>query len=237
MFAQAYTRDWQFGFAADLEDADVQAAMKDAGLGLITLGGDYYGNYVFVYGFKDLKVPILAATGNHDKCSKVAAADNIKDGKCAYGFRWNNVGFIVVNTQKKLADQDGMIEGLMKKYQADDKLDHIVTVQHKPAVTGPNEHHLEKEANGFKAFYIEMGQKYPKFTLALAGHNHNYLECKPSGQDVTFITDGTGGRDPYPLGKKMDDNCGNGLSGSKYNGFSIVNVGPDSISSRHVNVG
>jgi hypothetical protein len=49
------------------------------------------------------------------------------------------------------------------------------------------------------------------------------------------VTDGTGGRDPYPWGSSTDDNCDSQLTGSKYDGFSLFEVIGSEISGKHLN--
>jgi hypothetical protein len=231
---------WDFCVAGDLTSTAVRDKMKAQDCKVHVLTGDYYGaEDKFVGGFKEKGVPVAAACGNHDDCAEVAKEDNINGDKTNYGIRMKNVGFIVVNTENKIAKQTAEVERLMKKFQLDENIDHIVAAQHKVAVTNSGAHHGEDEVKGDREMYTTMADKYPKFDMLLQGHNHNWLVCKPDKPDITVITEGTGGRKPYPLGSSFkDDNCSGGLTGSKYNGYTIVTVsldGSSSLSYKHVN--
>lgn len=228
---------WEFCATGDITSKTVMNKMKAYDCKVDVLLGDYYGKEsTFVAGFKETGVPLLAACGNHDTCSKVIKYDNIKTGdKTFYGFRWNNVGFLILNTEQSISSQKAASEKVLAKWQNDTAIDLIVLAQHKPAVTNSGAHHKETEAKGYRQQFDLWHQQYPKIKLALSGHNHNFLVCEPTTPNMLFITEGTGGRTPYPIGALGDDNCGQGLSGSKYNGFTIIDVNGNAFTYKHVN--
>ena len=230
---------WEFCAAGDITSKTVMNAMKNYNCAVDVLLGDYYGKEsTFVQGFKESGVPLLAAVGNHDTGSKVIKYDNIKTlDKTFYGFKWNNVGFLVLNTELSISSQRPEGDRLLSKWQADPSINLIVIAQHKPAITNSGAHHTESEAKGYRQEFVNWQANYPKFQLALFGHNHNYLVCQPKVPNVIAITEGTGGRTPYPIGQIDDkeDNCKNGLSGSKYNGFTVIDVQSNGFNYKHIN--
>jgi predicted phosphodiesterase len=219
---------WQFAAVGDITNKGVISAVKANNPEVIVLLGDYYGKEsTFVKGFVSSTIPVLAACGNHDDCKKVAANDNIKGDSVTYGFRHKGVAFLILNTEESISSQKVRAEGLFKKWQADPAIFSIVSAQHIGAITTSSAHHKESEAKGYRAFFEDMAVKYPKFDMLLQGHNHGYQVCEPVTPDITVITEGTGGRSPYPWGSARDDNCNTNLSGSKYTGFTLLNVAPN----------
>jgi hypothetical protein len=236
-YASAQTPTWDFCIAGDLTSTAVKDKMKALDCKVHVLTGDYYGKEdTFVGGFKEKGVPVLASCGNHDDCTEVSKQDNIVGDKTNYGIKYKNVGFIVVNTENKISKQEPEINRLMDKFQKDPTINHIVVSQHKATITNTGAHHGENEVSGDRELYTKMADQYPKFKYLFQGHNHGYQKCEPVSPDITVITEGTGGRTPYPWGSGTDDNCHDNLSGSKYTGFSIATVSPDSISIKHINV-
>ncbi len=216
---------WQFAAVGDLTNKGVITTVKANNPEVIVLLGDYYDKEsTFVKGFVSPGIPVLAACGNHDDCSKVAANDNIRGDMVMYGFRHKGVAFLILNTEESISSQKVRAEGLFKKWQEDSSIFSIVVAQHKAAITTSSAHHKESEAKGYRTFFESMATKYPKFDMLLQGHNHGYQVCDPVTPDITVITDGTGGRTPYPWGSARDDNCNVNLSGSKYTGFTLFNA-------------
>lgn len=229
---------WQFAAVGDIECNDtgknVAEGMKSTDAGLHILLGDIgYGEAQCVFDYFQGGVKILAACGNHDDCGQV---EKLSGHPSTFGFVHENVAFQIVNTETSISSQEKLVENNFKEWQADPNIGTIVVVQHKPAVTNPSAHHPESEIEGFRDFYVDLKDKYPKFTLLLQGHNHGYQVCEPNSPDITVVTDGTGGRDPYPWGSSVDDNCDSDLSGSKYNGFSLFDVIGNEISGKHFNI-
>ena len=128
------------------------------------------------------------------------------------------------------------MEANFERWQSDPNINSIVIAQHKVTVTNPSAHHKESETEGYREFYADMKEKYPKFKLLLQGHNHGYQICEPDSPDIIVVTDGTGGRESYSWGSSVDDNCDVSLSGSKYNGFSLFGVTGGEISGRHFSI-
>jgi hypothetical protein len=178
-------------------------------------------------------VKVFGVCGNHDQCAEL---EKLFGHPNTFGFIHENVAFQLVNTETSISSQMNSIENNFKEWQDNPNIENIVVVQHKPAVTNPTAHHPESEIEGFRDLYIDLKNKYPKFTLLLQGHNHGYQVCKPDSPNITVVTDGTGGRDPYPWGSSTDDNCNVNLSGAKYNGFSVFDVVGNEITSKHVNL-
>lgn len=229
---------WQFAAVGDIDCNDtgkkVGEGMKSTDAVIHILLGDIgYGQAkcVFDY-FQEQGVRILAACGNHDDCGEIA---DLSGHPSTFGFIHENVAFQIVNTETSISSQEKQIESNFKNWQADPNIGTIVVAQHKPAVTNPSAHHPESEIEGFRDFYVDLKDKYPKFTLLLQGHNHGYQVCKPNSPNITIVTDGTGGRDPYPWGSSTDDNCDSQLTGSKYDGFSLFDVTGSEISGKHLN--
>jgi Icc-related predicted phosphoesterase len=226
MFQNA--KAWELCTVGDLTDKAVLNKMKAYNCSIDVLLGDYYGKEsTYVKGFVEPGVPVLAACGNHDDCDNVGHNDNIKGDQVNYGFRWKGIGFLILNTEESINSQKAKAEGLLTKWQNDNNITQIVIAQHKPAITTPGAHHKESEAKGYRAIFEQWADKYSKLDLLLAGHNHNYLVCKPDKPGVLAITEGTGGRSAYPIGSSFDDGCekSTSLSGSKYNGFSVIEMG------------
>jgi len=238
------TAPWQFCTVGDITSEKVVNAVKgNTNCSAVVLLGDYYDKESkFVGGFKTPGVPLMAACGNHDDCDNVARNDNMAGGALNYGFRWKDTGFLILNTDESISSQKAKTELLMKRWQNNTGINHIVVAQHKAAITNPDAHHKESELKGYRSFFTEMQQKYPKFQVLLQGHNHNWMTCKPDSPKILVITDGTGGRKPYPLGSQFDDGCGKdtALTGSNHNGYTMVNLNGLSgkiIDYEHVDVG
>ncbi len=235
----ASTYGWQFAAVGDIECNDTGEKVADGmiatGLEVNILLGDIgYGKEkcIFDY-FNGSRAEILAACGNHDGCPKV---EKLSGHPSTFGFIHENVAFQIVNTETSISLQEKEIENNFKEWQADPNIGNIVVAQHNPAVTNPSAHHPESEIDGFRNFYEDLKDKYPKFTLLLQGHNHGYQICEPDSPDVTVVTDGTGGRESYPWGSSVDDNCDQSLSGPEYNGFSQFEVTDSEISGRHFSI-
>ena len=230
---------WQFAAVGDIECNDTGKSVAEGMMATdseinILLGDVGYGEEecVFDY-FQEQGANLLAACGNHDDCGEL---EKLSGHPSTFGFVHENVAFQLVNTETSISLQEKEIENNFKEWQADPNVATIVVAQHNPAVTNPSAHHPESEIEGFRDFYVDLKDKYPKFTLLLQGHNHGYQICEPDSPDVTVVTDGTGGRDPYPWGSSVDDNCDSDQSGSKYEGFSLFDVIGNEISGKHFNV-
>lgn len=236
---------WNICTVGDITSEKVLIAVKNyASCSIIVLLGDYYDKESkFVGGFKQPGVPVLAACGNHDDCDNVARNDNIAGDALNYGFRWKDTGFLILNTDESIGSQKAKAELLMKRWQNDSSIKHIVVAQHKVAITTPDAHHKESELKGYRTFFTDMQAKYPKFQVLLQGHNHFWQSCTPDKPPLLVITDGTGGRKPYPLGDKAnyDDGCNakTAISGNNYDGFTVINLnGPTGkIEFQHYNIG
>ncbi|HEY7111172.1 MAG TPA: hypothetical protein VH415_17220 [Nitrososphaeraceae archaeon] len=238
VFHGSYVFAWQFAAVGDIDCNDtgkmVAEGMKATDAFIHILLGDIgYGQEecVFEY-FQEQGVNVLAACGNHDECGEL---EKLSGHPSTFGFVHENVAFQIVNTESSISSQEKQLQADFKKWQADPNIGTIEVAQHKPAVTNPSAHHPESEIEGFRDFYVVMKEKYPKFTLLLQGHNHGYQVCKPDSPSITVVTDGTGGRDPYPWGSSTDDNCDSQLTGSKYDGFSLFEVIGSEISGKHLN--
>jgi hypothetical protein len=239
IFYTSHAYGWQFAAVGDINCNEtgngVAEGMKATDADIHILLGDIgYGEEecVFDY-FQELGVKVLAACGNHDECGQL---EKLVGHPSTFGFTHENVAFQIVNTEASISSQESQIETNFREWQADPNIGSIVVAQHNPAITNPSAHHPESEIEGFRDFYVDMKDKYPKFTLLLQGHNHGYQVCKPDSPNITVVTDGTGGRDPYPWGSATDDNCDSELSGSKYDGFSLFDVIGSKISGRHFSV-
>ena len=230
-------QSWMFAAVGDVTDKNVATKMKATAAEVHILLGDYYGKEKTVLpAFLETGVTNLDACGNHDDCKKVLKYDGMKFSGYPIGFSHKNIGFLILNTEDSISKQKTKAEVILKSFQNNSSIDSIIIAQHKPAITGPQEHHKETEAKGYREQFVIWKQQYPKFQMAIFGHNHNYLVCKPTNPKIIAITDGTGGRTPYPLGTTMDDGCGQGLSGKQYNGFTLFNVTNEGIQFKHINV-
>jgi hypothetical protein len=230
---------WQFAAVGDIECNNTGNDVADGMMATdseinILLGDVGYGEEqcIFDY-FKGSGVKILAACGNHDDCGEL---EKLSGHPSTFGFVRENVAFQIVNTETSLSSQEKEIENNFKEWQADPNINSIVIAQHQVTITNPSAHHPESETEGFRDFYVDLKDKYPKFTLLLQGHNHGYQICEPDSPDIIVVTDGTGGRESYSWGSSMDENCDISLSGSKYNGFSLFGVTGGEISGRHYSI-
>ena len=215
---------WKFAAVGDIEckgAAKVASAIKQGGSTVVILLGDlgYSKTSKCVKdAFTSVGLSTKPTVGNHDKESDIKKVWNI--AKTIQTYKVNNVRFLSLNTELAAADQKSKVQGLLNKYENATDIDFIIPFEHKPFVTNPSAHHKESEAKGFRATFLPMFTAISKIPLVLFGHNHNYLDCNVN--NIKFLTIGTGGRDPYPLGSTMDDNCRNGISGT--NGFLEVEV-------------
>jgi len=233
----SFANAWQFAAVGDVTDKNVASKMKATAAEIHILLGDYYGKEKTVLpAFLETGVTNLDACGNHDDCKKVLKYDGMKFSGYPIGFSHKNIGFLILNTEDSISKQKTKAEVILKSFQNNSSIDSIIIAQHKPAITGPQEHHKETEAKGYREQFVIWKQQFPKFQIAIAGHNHNYLVCKPTNPKIIAITDGTGGRTPYPLGATMDDGCGQGLSGKQYNGFTLFTVTNEGVQFNHINV-
>jgi hypothetical protein len=101
-------------------------------------------------------------------------------------------------------------------------------------VTNPSAHHGENEAKDFRKNLIPLFASNGKVELVLAGHNHGYQQCSDDKTGIEFVTAGTGGRDPYKWGSKMDDHCRNNISGT--DGYLEVEVINNTMTGQFVNL-
>ncbi len=230
---------WQFAAVGDIECNDTGKNVADAMMATnsevnILLGDIGYGEEkcIFDY-FNGSGDKILAACGNHDDCGEL---EKLSGHPSTFGFVHENVAFQIVDTETSISSQEKEVENNFREWEAAPNIGAIVVAQHNPAVTNPSAHHPESEIDGFRDFYVDLKDKYPKFTLLLQGHNHGYQICEPDSPDITVVTDGTGGRESYSWGSSVDDNCDISLSGSKYNGFSLFEVTDTEISGRHFSI-
>jgi predicted phosphodiesterase len=226
-------RNLAFDAVGDITDVKVCDAVKKNPKSVIVLLGDYYGETSGVVKcFKQANKKVIVVVGNHDSCSSVR-----KFNPCTYSYVRNGVAFQTIDTNQKsisqTTTQGKIVEENFKKWQADPEIYLIVVAIHKTAIVNNDSHHndaqVNKEIKGLRAFLTYLANTYQKFNLLLEGHDHKFLVCKPDNPKILVWIDGTGGRDPYPMGKSTDDGCqiDKGLSGSKYNGFSEIRVYDD----------
>jgi predicted phosphodiesterase len=171
----------------------------------------------------------LPTVGNHDKTSDVKKVWGKGDSVGTY--QTNNVRFLSINTEMSIKDVKSKVNSLLNKYKNDTTINFIIPYEHKPFVTNKGAHHSESDAKGYRTALVPLFVNNGKVQLVLFGHNHNFLQC--SSNNISFITIGTGGRDPYPIGSGTDDNCHNGITGTDgyieldVNGVSMVGVWKD----------
>lgn len=226
----ALAASWKFAAVGDIQCKDAAkyaAAIKNAGINITVLLGDLgYGttSKCIKSAFTSAGISTKPTVGNHDKESDILKVWGIS--KIIQTYKVKNIRFLSLNTELSASVQKSKVQGLINKYENDTSIDFIIPFEHKPFVTNPSAHHKESEAKGFRATFLPMFVAASKIPLVLSGHEHGYQECKVSG--ITFIIAGTGGRDPYPWGSVMDDNCHNNLSPVK--GFLEVEVnGPEMV--------
>ena len=239
IFGGSSVYGWEFAAVGDIECNDTGNDVADGMMATdseinILLGDIGYGEEkcIFDY-FEGSGSKILAACGNHDDCTEV---EKYSEHSSTFGYVHQDVAFQIVNTDSSFSDQKSSMEANFERWQSDPNINSIVIAQHKVTVTNPSAHHKESETEGYREFYADMKEKYPKFKLLLQGHNHGYQICEPDSPDIIVVTDGTGGRESYSWGSSVDDNCDVSLSGSKYNGFSLFGVTGGEISGRHFSI-
>jgi predicted phosphodiesterase len=220
---------WKFAAVGDIECNNVKnvaAKIKADGVSRTLILGDLGYSDKGGKCVRDAFIGTNAkpAVGNHDSTSSVLDVWDITSAIQTY--KTENIRFLSLNTEQSADFQKSRVQGLLNKYKTDTTIDFIIPFMHKPFVTNPSAHHGEGDAKNFRAIFVPMFVANGKVPLVLFGHNHNYLDC--SVNDIKFITVGTGGRDPYPIGSRMDDNCKNGISGTdgylevEVNGVSMV---------------
>ncbi len=207
---------WKFAAVGDIVCKDapkVATAIKKAGDNVTLLLGDL-GYAKSSKCIKDAFVgmDVKPTVGNHDKTKDVVKVFGKGDtGTTSF----KNVRFLSINTEGFTLSK---VASLLNKYKNDMNYDWIIPIMHKPLVTNPSAHHTEEAK--YRQQLVPLFVSNGKVQIVLAGHNHGYQQC--SSNDITFITAGTGGRDPYPWGSKMDDNCKYNISGTS--GFLEVEV-------------
>ena len=227
IFSYGSAHAWKFAAVGDVECSSVKnmaAKIKAEGVSRTLILGDLGYSDKGGKCVRDAFIGTNAkpVVGNHDATSSVLNVWDITSAVQTY--KTENIRFLSLNTEQSADSQKSRVQGLLNKYKNDTTIDFIIPFMHKPFVTNPSAHHKESEAKGFRAAFLPMFQANGKVPLVLFGHNHNYLQC--SVGDILFLTVGTGGRDPYPLGSTMDDNCKNGITGK--DGFLIAEVnGPN----------
>jgi hypothetical protein len=180
--------------------------------------------------------------GNHDSCDSTIRGTGKTNGvtpqTCTFGYTKKGVAFQMIDTETKVSSYKNAVESNFAKWQADPNIKQIHVALHRQVVTFPGAHHPENEIDKqLRPFMEYLAAKYPKFTVIWQGHNHFFLVCFPVKPHVMVVTDGTANtKDPYPIGKTMDDGCKNGLSGTKYNGFSEADIDGSHISVKHISI-
>ena len=207
---------WKFAAVGDIVCKDapkVATAIKKAGNNVTLLLGDLgYSTSSKCIGDAFKGMNVKPTVGNHDKTSDVVKVFGKGDtGTTSF----SNVRFLSINTEGFTLSK---VAGLLNKYKNDTNYDFIIPIMHKPLVTNPSAHHTEEAK--YRSQLIPLFVSNGKVQLVLNGHNHGFQQCSSNG--INFMTAGTGGRDPYPWGSKMDDNCHNNISGT--NGFLEVVV-------------
>jgi predicted phosphodiesterase len=217
----AHAASWKFAAVGDIPCKNapkVANAIKQGGSLIVILLGDLgYGSTskCIKDSFGTIGKPTV---GNHDTATDIKKVFGITNEIQTYKF--NNIRFLSLNTELSADTQKSRVQGLLNKYKDAADIDFIIPFEHKPFVTNPSAHHKESEAKGFRATFLPMFVAASKIPMVLFGHEHGYQQCEVN--DITFITAGTGGRDAYPWGSIMDDNCRNNISGT--NGFLEVEV-------------
>ncbi len=207
---------WKFAAVGDIVCKDapkVATAIKKAGNNVTLLLGDLgysSSSKCIADAFKGMN--IKPTVGNHDKTADVVKVFGKGDtGTTSF----SNIRFLSINTEGFTLSK---VAGLLNKYKNDTAIDFIIPIMHKPLVTNPSAHHPEEAK--YRKSLVPLFVNNGKVSLVINGHNHGFQECSSNG--ISFITSGAGGRDPYPWGSKIDDNCKNNISGT--NGFLEVEV-------------
>lgn len=197
--------------AAKIKLANVNRTLILGDMGYQAEGGDCIRNAFIGTNAKP-------TVGNHDDTNDVRDVWDITHDIQTY--KTGNVRFLSLNTEMSADAQKSRVQGLLNKYKNDPSVTWIIPFEHKPFVTNPSAHHKESEAKNFRSTFIPMFLDNGKVKLVLQGHNHGYQQCDTNG--ILFLTAGTGGRNPYPWGSTMDDNCKYNISGT--DGFLIASV-------------
>ncbi len=145
-------------------------------------------------------VPVFPATGNHDYGDADAEAfrqvfrlfDNGVAGESErwYGFEWGPIHFIVLDTQRELAQQAEW----MRQELADKSLPWRVVVMHKPPYSS-GQHGSDKAVQEqLVPVFEELG-----VDLVLCGHEHSYERTTSIG-GVVYVISGGGGRGTREVG-------------------------------------
>jgi tartrate-resistant acid phosphatase type 5 len=159
--------------------------------GYPTLVGDYYGRWV-------TRRQFLPSTGNHDYAQGIARFDayfGAITGGRVYAAVRGDVAFFVLDSQGALSSpaslsrQRAWLRSAMRGSAARWK---VVVLHHPPYSSGT----AHGSSPQFRWPFAAWGAD-----LVLSGHEHSYERLLTGG--VTYVVDGSGGKDLYALGSPL----------------------------------
>lgn len=142
---------------------------------------------------------VVVAIGNHDLKSFDELSKHYgipAKGYYTFEFKGNDdvPGLILVmNSERNFKMGSAQYEFIKNELENSSNYGYKIVISHKNFISCDCDH--EPDIN-FKTYH-PIFKKYG-VDLVLSGHNHNYQRFEPI-DNVTYIVNGLGGRDPYPL--------------------------------------
>lgn len=126
--------------------------------------------------------PLVMAPGNHDATDDLFTSNNallyqgVSDNGGYYSFDYNNLHFVVLNSNQFDKQQQSWLEADLKKANSDKKTEWTVIMTHKgPYTTGDHGLDMEKE---FVEKLSKLCSEY-RVDLVLQAHDHTYSKTLP----------------------------------------------------------
>lgn len=152
---------------------------------------------------------VLVVFGNHDKTNRSTKEihEHYKiPSKGYYSYHFNNkdnsTGLIIVmNTELPWTEGSDQYNFVNKELANSSGYDYKIIATHRPFISCDCDHQPDPKMN---STYHQLFDKY-NVDLVLSGHNHNYQRFAPI-DNVTYIVNGLGGAEQYPLTPLTDPN-------------------------------
>lgn len=167
--------------------------------------------------FRERKIPIYPALGNHDLHGDLSAAlgnyfqrfPELKDSRY-YSVRAANTLLLVLDSSLSETDgpQGSWLAAKLDSVPSD--VDFVFVMDHHPPYTSSSDAkmfgggHSARSSERALARFLESQQAHARFRIIMfSGHVHNYERHEHGG--VTYFVSGGGGAHAYPIERAADD--------------------------------
>lgn len=132
--------------------------------------------------FERLKVPYVAAIGNHDMLGNGKRVYNEMFGPDNFTFNFSDSKFICLNTNSRETGFDGSLPNMsfLRQELADTIPQNVFILSHVAPFSVDFDRNLEND------FRLAL-ESNPRVHLSLHGHEHHYMVMRPYNDDITFL--------------------------------------------------